>query len=152
MADNIATEIAAAPSPPALSATSDMPVATPVPEPPASPPPAEGGDTPPASPSPPAEGEEGGEGGEGAEGGEGSATPPATATPPRDRSFGGRLSELTQARRAAEARADKLADLVEKLVERVPGAPQPAQPGATETPPAAPDPRPQRTAFDDPDA
>jgi hypothetical protein len=144
MADGTNIDILSAPPPgPATSATSDTP------PPPAPPPPHPGTDN--AAP-PQANGQEAETGTTATEGGEGEigeAGAPAASQPQQSR-FGQRLSELTAARRAAEearaaadARVDKLTQLVEKLTA---AQQQPAAP----TEPVVP--KPQRDQFADPDA
>lgn len=144
---DIGTDI---PTPPALSATSDFP-ATPVEAPAAASEPA-------ASPAdqasdqasdqeaaPPQDADAADQASEG-DAQEESATEP----PPRDRrqSLSQRLSEVTAARRAAEAREARLAEMVEKLLDQQQARTQ--QPD--EKTPEQVAPRPKREEFDDPDA
>lgn len=113
---------------PSLSATSDDPVVTetvPTPDP-APPPPQD------ATPEPP----------------EAEVTEPAEPKPepPKQNSYQRRISELTSARRTAEQRADQLAANLEKALDALNKMPAPK---ADEP---APDPKPARDAFADPDS
>ncbi len=138
---------------PALSATSDMPVLASVEEAEntdAAPPAPEGSEA--AAETPAAEGE-GGETGAEDEGGEAAAAvegdkPTAKPKP----GINERFSTLTEQRKAAEARADRLERLLEQALTRIPAAQPAEEPAVVAPPPPAAEPRPQRETFDSPDA
>ena len=149
MADNIATEVNSAPQPPALSATSDVPVVTPTPAPEA-----RANAAPDATEAAEAAAETTGpedtrgETGEG----EGEAAEQTAAPAKPDRSLSGRLSQRTRERNELREQNERLAGLLEKALERL-GGDKPAPTEAkTETAPPPPEPRPKREQFDDPDA
>lgn len=136
-------DIGTMPEVPAHSATSDAPAVESEPKAPAAPPPEADPPAPVVEPPAPEEGEAGEEG---------EAPPPAAAP---SKKFGERLSEMAAQRRAAEegkraadARADKLADSLEKAVDAL--SRQQQRPAAEQQ--EQPDPRPSRETFADPDA
>jgi len=82
------------------------------------------------------------------------ATPSSDGPPaPRERNrFGERLSELTQQRRQAEQRADRLAESLEKALDALNRSTTVKQPDQPTAAPVAPEPRPTRDHFDAPEA
>ncbi len=136
------------PEGPALSATSDAPVSAPPDPPPATDPPPDDATPPPADPPADVTGEAGDGEPPPADG-----TPPAAAKPRQTASE--RFSEMSAARKlaeerqaAADARADKLANTLEASLKALAElTPKPAV-----EQPAAPEPRPQRDTFADPDS
>lgn len=156
MADNIATEIASAPQPPALSATSDMPVVTqpaPADTPADAAPPQPEAQPPAATEADAAEGADR----EADTSGQAAADADTTAEPPAkpDRSLAGRLSQRTRERNELREQNERLAGLLERALDRLgdkPADTRPAETKPADTPPPAPDPRPNRENFDDPDA
>lgn len=150
MSDVVITADVLDPSPgPALSATSDMPVigeaeAPPAPETP--PEAVEGGE---AVQTPEAEAGE-------AEGAEEGEAEPEAGKPAKKTGINQRFSDLTVARKAAEAKAEaesKRAEAAERaLAEALARIPKPDEKAAEPVEPPAPDPRPIRESFETPEA
>lgn len=143
----IPADVASMPVAPALSATSDAPVVTPV-----VPAVVEGTDN--AATDITTEGQAADQAAatEGADGtadaGDGETKPAA-----RDRSFGTRISEVTRQRDAAREVADRLSADLSKAIEALAAVAVPKQPDPATAPAAVqPDPRPGRDAFADPDS